>query len=192
MDRDPRTDRDVERVLEAVATAEPRCGAVTVVAVDGPSGSGKTTLALAVARALGCPLVHMDDLYPGWDGLRQAVSLVTEWVLRPLARGERAAYPVWDWGRDEWGPTVVLPRTDLLVLEGCGSSVGSAGGYAAVRVWVEADAACRLRRGLDRDGEAYRPHWLRWARQEQALFAADGTRTRADVVIDTNPDPAGC
>lgn len=69
--------------------------------------------------------------------------------------------------------------------------MGSAGGYAAVRVWVEADAACRLRRGLDRDGEAYRPHWLRWARQEQALFAADGTRTRADVVIDTSPDPAG-
>jgi cytidylate kinase len=73
----------------------------------------------------------------------------------------------------------------LLVLEGVGSSVGPAGDHAAVRVWVEAEREVRFTRGIDRDGEAYRPHWERWARQEEALFAADGTRGRADVVLDT-------
>jgi hypothetical protein len=52
-------------------------------------------------------------------------------------------------------------------------------------VWVEADRAVRFARGIDRDGEAYRPHWERWARQEESLFAADRTRDGADVVLDT-------
>jgi hypothetical protein len=50
---------------------------------------------------------------------------------------------------------------------------------------VEAEREVRFTRGIDRDGEAYRPHWERWARQEEALFAADRTRDRADVVLDT-------
>ena len=44
-----------------------------------------------------------------------------------------------------------------------------------------------MRRGIERDGEAFRPHWQRWARQEDALFAADRTRQRADLVVDTTP-----
>ena len=71
------------------------------------------------------------------------------------------------------------------MLEGVGSSVRPAGDFAAVRVWVEADLAVRFARGIDRDGEAYRPHWERWALQENALFAADGTRERADVILRT-------
>ena len=78
-----------------------------------------------------------------------------------------------------------MTPTPLLVLEGVGSSVLPAGDYAAVSVWVEADRAVRFARGIDRDGEGYRPHWERWARQEEALFAADRTRDRADVVLDT-------
>jgi hypothetical protein len=51
---------------------------------------------------------------------------------------------------------------------------------------VEADREVRFARGIARDGEAYRPHWERWARQEGSLFAADGTRDRADIVLDTS------
>ena len=42
----------------------------------------------------------------------------------------------------------------------------------------------RLARGLARDGEALRDEWLRWAEREQAHFAADRTRERADVLVD--------
>ncbi len=157
-----------------------------MVAVDGPSGSGKTTLGGALARALPAALVHMDELYPGWDGLAEAVQLVTRLVLEPLSRGERAAYPRWDWARADWGETVAVPHHRFLVVEGCGSSVLPAGRYAAVRVWVDADRDVRIRRGIERDGETFRPHWQRWARQEDALFAADHTRERADLVVDTS------
>jgi len=53
-------------------------------------------------------------------------------------------------------------------------------------IWLEADHDERFRRGIDRDGESYRPHWHRWAAQEESLFAVDGTRSRADLIIDTS------
>ena len=175
----------VARVLELVSTAAPRCGRVRVVAVDGRSGSGKTTLALAVGAALAAPVVHMDRIYPGWDGLAASVPLLVSQVLEPLAAGVPAAYRIWDWHRDAWNGLEEVPAATVVVVEGCGSSVGPAGPYAAVRVWMEAPRAERLRRGLERDGDAYRPHWERWAAQEERLYAADRTSERADLVIRT-------
>lgn len=189
--REPADPAHVREVLDRLGQAPPRCGPVRVIAVDGPSGSGKTTLAKGVVDALGCPVVHMDELYPGWDGLAEAVGLVTEQVLDPLAHGRRARYRFWDWEAHRWGETREVPDTDLLVVEGCASSVRPAGDRAAVRVWVEAPRALRMTRGLARDGEAFRPHWERWAEQEAAIFAADGTKGRADLVLDTaGPSPA--
>lgn len=179
---DPST---VAAVAALVAAARPQCADVTVVAVDGPSGAGKTALATALAARLGAPVVHLDDIYPGWGGLAETVPLVTTQVLEPIASGERAAYRRWDWTRERWGPRVSVPRAPLLILEGVGSSVRPAGDYAAVRVWVEASREVRFARGMARDGEAYRPHWERWAQQEDALFALDRTRERADLVVDT-------
>ncbi len=193
---------DVARVLAAVRRRQARAGEAgqeqgyaegyaaasrgpLVVAVDGPSGSGKTVLGTAVAARLDAPLVHMDDLFPGWDGLVEAPALLATQVLEPLARGERAAYRRWDWHRDGWAEEVEVPSTQLLVVEGCGSSVGPAARYVAVAVWVEAERAERMRRGLARDGESYRPHWERWAAQEDVLFGADRTRERADVLVRT-------
>ncbi len=182
-------DAALDRIEQLLGRSTPRCGAVSVVAVDGPSGAGKSTLAATAGARLAAPVVHLEDIYPGWDGLGEAVSLVTGQVLEPLSRGEDAAYQRWDWVENRWAATVMFPWAPLLILEGVGSSVRPAGDFAAVRVWVEAERDVRYRRGMARDGEGYRPFWERWARQEDALFTADGTRSRADVVVDTNPAP---
>ncbi len=175
----------VALVLAAVAAATPGCAGVTVVAIDGPSGSGKSTLATAVAEALGATLLRMDDFYPGWEGLEEAIALLADRVLAPLCRGEDASVDSWDWVADRPGPELHVPHTGLLVVDGVGSTVGRAGARAAVRVWVEADAGLRRARGIARDGEAYEPFWDRWAAQEAAVFGTDDPRSRADVVIDT-------
>lgn len=164
---------------------EPRCGTVRVIAIDGPSGSGKSTLADAVAAALGSPVLRVDALFPGWDGLLEGVRLLREWVLLPLSQGRRAEYRVWDWAAEDWGGTRVLDPAPWLVVEGCGSASGAAGTFAALRVWLHAPEAVRRQRALARDGAAYAPHWERWAAQEEALFRADDTRRRADLVIRT-------
>ena len=186
----PPREEHVAAVVSLALAAEPHCGDVVVIALDGPSGAGKTTLARGIELALAprgpVAVVHMDHLYPGWDGLAQAPGLLTAQVLEPLARGERATYRLWSWVREQWSGTRDVPPCRFLVVEGCGSSVEPAGSYAAVSVFVDADTAVRMRRGIDRDGEAYRPQWRRWADQEAALFTADATRERADLVLDTS------
>ena len=179
----------VEAVVELALDAQPRCGDTTVVAIDGRSGAGKTTLALGVAadlRSYGTTaIVHMDHLYPGWDGLGESSEILATRVLGAISRASSAAYAQWDWEAGGWDGTVVLEPTDFLVIDGSGSSVGPARQYAAVGVFVDADPMLRMSRGLARDGDTYRPHWQRWAAQEDAIFAADDTRANADLVIDT-------
>lgn len=175
----------VATVVSAARRAVPRAGDVRVVAIDGRSGSGKTTLAAGVSAALGCPVVSMDEIFPGWDGLAAAIGLVTSEVLEPLARGARATYRRWDWASGGWGETATVAPHPFLVLEGCGSSVGTAGRYAALRVWVRAPDDLRRSRGICRDGATFAAHWERWAAQEDAVFSADESEARADIVIDT-------
>jgi len=185
----PPCEEHVAAVVSLALAAESAGGPV-VVALDGPSGAGKTTLAHGVASALEAfgtvAVVHLDRIYPGWDGLAQAPALLATQVLEPLARGEHAAYRLWSWVRDEWAGTREVAPSRFLVVEGCGASAGPARAYAAVSVFVDADPALRRRRGLERDGETYRPHWRRWADQETALFTEDRTKERADLVVDTS------
>jgi len=181
-------DTGIAAAVRSIGKAQPRCGATTVVAVDGPSGAGKTDFAAALAARLpNAHVLHMDDLYPGWDGLRQAVADLHDHVLAPLARGERAAYRRWDWEQDRYGGWQSLPVTNLVLVEGVGSGAGPAAELESVLIWLEADPGVRFRRGIERDGERYLPHWARWAAHEDALFAADGTRSRADLIVDTSP-----
>lgn len=172
-----------------VLASAPRCGATRLVCVDGPSGSGKTVLAGRLVRAFGGPpLVHMDDLHPGWDGLARAVPLLHEWIIGPLTAGRPARYRRYDWDRGDYAEEHDLRTPSLLLIEGVGAGARVIATHAVLLVWIEAPPTERLRRGMERDGEAYRPHWKRWAEQENAHFAAEGTRERADLQVDGAPD----
>ncbi|MBC3762064.1 hypothetical protein ACUN7V_12695 [Quadrisphaera oryzae] len=184
------TSEAAEAAADLVLGRAAGAGGVRVLAVDGPSGSGKTTLAAAVGgvlrgRGVSTAEVHMDDLYPGWDGLAEAVGLVTAQVLEPLTSGAPAAFRRWDWVAHTWAERVPVPTAAVVVVEGVGCGSRPCAPHLTALVWVEADDDERMRRGIERDGEAYRPHWERWAVQERALFAAEGTRDRADVVLRT-------
>lgn len=182
----------VAELAAAVRARPPAAGGTRVVALDGPSGSGKTTLAADLASVLdGAPVVHMDDLYPGWDGLEDSVPRLVEWVLEPLSRAEPARYRRWDWAGGAYAETHEVAGSDVLVVEGVGCGARACAPYLSLLVWVEAPHDVRFARGMDRDGDGYRPHWERWARQEVAHFGAEGTRDRADVVLRTGRDAEG-
>jgi len=44
-----------------------------------------------------------------------------------------------------------------------------------------------LARGIERDGEALRPHWLRWMAEEDRHYALDRTRDHVEVLVDGAP-----
>jgi hypothetical protein len=115
-------------------------------------------------------------------------------VLRPLAEGRPASFRRWHWGEGRWAEAHEVRPAPVLLVEGVGSGALVCEPYLSSLVWVEAGRDERRRRGLERDGETYRPHWERWEAQELTMFAADATRRRADVRVDGDPlaehDPA--
>ncbi|PJJ71879.1 hypothetical protein CLV46_1433 [Diaminobutyricimonas aerilata] len=152
-----------------------------VLLIDGRSGAGKSDLArLVTGRVPGAQLVRLDDVYPGWDGLAAGSAHVVAHVLDPVAPGWRA----WDWAAEREGPWGPLDPARPLIVEGCGAASAAARQRAHLTVWVELDAGTRRRRALERDGDAYAPHWERWARQEDAFLAAEHPREGADLVVD--------
>ena len=162
-------------------------GAGRLVCVDGRSGSGKTTLAEQVGALGGAPVVHLDDLYPGWDGLLDVGTAVLD-LLRPLAEGRPGSYRRWDWTAGRYAETRQVEPASLLVLEGVGSGNRAWDAWITTLVWVEAPPETRLARSVARDGEESRGHLLAWAEDEARLFAREGTRARADLVVDTGPE----
>ncbi|MGN8051403.1 ATP-binding protein [Curtobacterium sp. 22159] len=178
-----------ELVARVAAGADDGRTERVVVLVDGRSGTGKTTLGDALAERLGAQVVHLDDVYPGWDGLRAASDAVVTDVL-----GARSGYRRWDWAASEPdGWTAVDPRLPVVV-EGCGALSRDSAPLATLRVWLEADDRTRWQRAIGRDGEVFARQWERWAAQEEAFIAAEDPAALADLVVRTDrrhPHAAG-
>lgn len=180
----PRPTGSAESVVALLERRPATLGGGRLLCVDGPAGAGKTTLAAAVAALRpAAAVVHMDDLFPGWDGLPRVDEQLGT-LLAPLAAGRPGRYRRWDWHADAWAEQVTVAPTSLLVVEGVGSGSAVTDPWRTVLVWVEAPSGLRRRRGIERDGDAFAPHWDRWAAAEHTHFAAHRTRERADLVVD--------
>jgi len=175
-------------LVSRVRDGEPRLGPVgdraRLVVVDGPAGSGKTTLAAQLGDALPAQVVHMDDLYEGWAGLRAGTGRLLAQVLAPWAEGRDGRYARYDWEAGAFAEEHDVPRAPFLVVEGCGAGARRLADLTTLLVWVEAPDDVRLARGLARDGVDAREHWLAWMREERAVYASEGTAERADVRLD--------
>jgi uridine kinase len=154
-----------------------------VVLIDGRSGAGKSTIAAVVSRALHADLLALDSVYPGWDGLAAGVEVVRSRVLAPLAGGRRASWPAWDWTLECPAPERSLEPGRGLVVEGSGALTPGTRELSQVQVWVESPESSRRARAFARDGDTYRPHWERWAAQEDEHLRRHDPRALASIVI---------
>ncbi|WP_254790879.1 AAA family ATPase [Curtobacterium sp. MCBA15_016] len=170
----------VEGLAAAAAGVAAASGTRLVVLVDGRSGTGKTTLGDSLAERLGAQVVHLDDVYPGWDGLQAAAEAVVTDVL-----GERSGYRRWDWATSCPAEWAAVDPGQPIVVEGCGALSRDSAPLASLRVWLEADDDTRWERAIGRDGESFAREWDRWAAQEAAFIAAERPAELADVVLRT-------
>ena len=173
-----------------VRRAPPRCGDVRLVAIDGPGGAGKSVFADRLAGFLGnAPIVHTDD-FASWDEPIDWWDRLEAEVLGPLERGQPGRYRAYDWVKRQLGEWRVLPASDVVVLEGVSSARRAVAGRLSLAIWVETPRGVRLARGIARDGDAMRPRWETWMAEEDAHYAVDRTRDRADVIVDGAPSIA--
>ena len=179
----------VTAILDHLLAQPPRLGPGRLLSIDGPAGSGKTTLAAEVeeaARAVvgSVRLLHMDDVYEGWCGLGSAPQRLRNDVLEPLSFGRPGFYRRWDWVADDWAELHAVQPVDLLIVEGVGSGSPLLRDHCSTLVFVTAPGELRLSRGLARDGEAARDNWTAWMVDEERHFAANGTESAADLLVD--------
>jgi uridine kinase len=158
-----------------------------VILLDGRSGAGKSSLARALVARWPLrgrvQLVALDSLYPGWDGLDDGVELARELILTPHARGAIGVWQRWDWTVSAPAEAHAVDPSLPLIVEGAGILTPATARLGDIRVWLESPPASRRQRALARDGETYRPHWERWARQEERHIERDQPQRLATHVF---------
>jgi uridine kinase len=161
-----------------------------VLAIDGPAGSGKSTLASEIARAFAgtydLEVIHLDELYNGWD---LALSEDLFQRIAQLIAAQRAGDPtdlaIYDWSALTFSGSRQIMATQLLIIEGVGSSNQLLQKNLTTSIWLDIDQSTGLTRVLERDGEEIRDEMIKWQRMESEYFTRDLTRERADFILST-------
>jgi uridine kinase len=165
-------------------------GSITpIVLIDGRSNSGKSTFAKSLQENLfkegeSLPrVIHMDDLYPGWEGLSLGADYLNRFILEPLTKKETASWQKWDWAENQRGAWMEFSGGTPLIIEGCGALSERASSVAFLGIWLEAEESVRRSRWLEREGDLER--FDMWAAQELDFYAREKSASLADLVIAT-------
>ncbi|WP_028267583.1 aminodeoxychorismate synthase component I [Arthrobacter sp. MA-N2] len=161
--------------------------APVIIAIDGRSGAGKTTLAVELAARLRMhhkvSLFHLEDIYPGWNGLAAGIERYVTTVLAPLRKGDAAEWVSWDWEKHYDGRSNVTLPAEIVIVEGVGAAASDARPMLDAVVWVDAPDDERRHRAMARDGSSYEPFWDGWAAQEDKWLETDDVLDHTDIRV---------
>ena len=161
-----------------------------IITIDGPAGAGKTTLADHIARSfdskISTSVIHMDDLYNGWADpfgkpFLDALNTITEAHLA----GKACEIQKYDWYTGEYGPSITHSPTQLLVLEGVGSSTSHIREFVSASIWIDIKPEDGLQRVLTRDGTSIENEMQQWLKTQEAFFALEQSAELADFALTT-------
>jgi uridine kinase len=161
-----------------------------VLAIDGPAGSGKSTLAGEIARAFAgtydIEIIHLDELYNGWDdALSQELFLRISQLIAAQRAGKTTDLAIYDWSAAAFSGSREVKAVQLLIIEGVGSSNLQLHANLTTSIWLDIDQSIGLARVLERDGDEIRGEMVKWQKMESEYFARDLTRERADFILST-------
>lgn len=181
---------DLVKVIEEVLQAPPRCGNTHILAIDGRAGAGKTTLAnnlyLALSATSPISLIHMDEIYEGWDcALGESLTERLSSLLEDLSRRLPHQLPIYDWNAMAFNSHRTITPTRILILEGVGSAQRVVRDFATAIFWLDIDSETGLTRVLERDGKISKPFMKQWQADEDEHHCLEKTRGSADFILST-------
>ena len=167
-----------------------------IILIDGRAGSGKSFFAEELRNELfrasdAAPtLIHMDDLYPGWEGLQAGSGYLIQNILQPLSQGKLAAWQLWDWSTAKRGAPEEAGNGwrefaggNILIIEGCGSLSKQAGELSNLGVWLEVPREVRRDRWQMRDSGRFDEFWGLWQAQEDEFYESEKSDLLADLIV---------
>jgi energy-coupling factor transporter ATP-binding protein EcfA2 len=190
-----------ESLLSAAQALTPRLldlrqsKSTPVVLIDGRAGSGKSTFARLLQGQVfqetkqSPKVIHMDDLYPGWEGLPQGSLYMVDNILRPLKLAGRAEWQRWDWVNDTRGGSDPgngwrdFDGENMLIVEGCGSVTAHSAALADLTIWIESDRRTRKTRFEARDRGVFSNYWVSWSSQEDAFFLEHRSEQLCQIIV---------
>ena len=105
-------------------------------------------------------------------------------MIEPLGRGDHGRYRRYDWSTDTLAEWSTVDRAPIVIIEGVSAGRREWVEHLSFVIWIETPSALRLQRGIERDGPSAMDQWESWMAAEDAHFARDPVRERADVIVD--------
>ena len=180
----------IEKLTTKILDQMDRGNQTPIVLIDGRAGSGKSTFAEKLQQQLfregeSAPrVIHMDNIYEGWEGLSLGSHYLVRFILNPLARKETASWQDWSWVRNERSSWREFSGGTPLIAEGCGALTERSNEHAYMSLWLEASEETRRQRWLER--ERHLDKFDFWAAQELDFYAREKSKSLADLVIQTD------
>ena len=180
----------IEKLSSQVLELIDRGNQTPIILIDGKAGSGKSTFAESLQQQLfrdgeSAPrVIHMDNIFEGWDGLALGSDYMVRFILQPLARRETASWQDWSWVKNQRSSWREFSGGTPLIIEGCGSLTGRSKEHADISIWLEASEETRRERWIQR--ERHLEKFDFWAAQELDFYAREKSQSLADLVIKTD------
>ena len=180
----------VKNISSQVLELIDRGNQTPIVIIDGRAGSGKSTFAESLQQQLfrdgeSAPrVIHMDNIFEGWEGLALGSDYLVRFILQPLARRETASWQDWSWVKNQRSSWREFSGGTPLIVEGCGSLSERSKEHADIAIWLEASEETRRERWIQR--ERHLDKFDFWAAQELDFYAREKSQSLADLVIKTD------
>jgi uridine kinase len=180
----------IEKISSQVLELIDRGNQTPIVLIDGRAGSGKSTFAEQLQQQLfrdgeSAPrVIHMDNIFEGWEGLALGSDYMVRFILQPLARRETASWQDWSWVKNQRSSWREFSGGTPLIVEGCGSLTERSKEHADIAIWLEASEEVRRERWIQR--ERHLDKFDFWAAQELDFYAREKSQSLADLVIKTD------
>jgi uridine kinase len=179
-------ERLLERVVSQTLELVDSGVSTPVILIDGRAGSGKSTLAAKLQNELfkqgeSMPrVIHMDDLYEGWQGLALGAEYLQRFILQPLLTKKSSSWQEYNWELEQRERWREFSGGTPLIVEGCGSLNQFSSTIANICIWLEVDEEIRRARWQERDGNAFDEYFDIWAAQELDFIAREKSPSLAD------------